>query len=175
MKKALMLIDFQNDFVDGSLGTKEAQNIIPLVAQKVKSYLDKGVFIYFTFDTHYDDYLSTLEGKKLPIPHCIKNTHGHKLHNDIATLLTDYEENKDYAFIEKNHFSCLALIEKVNLDELEIIGICTDICVVSNALLLKAHFPEMSISVDSACCAGVTVEKHLAALEVLKSCHITVN
>ncbi len=174
MKKTLILIDFQNDFIDGSLGTKEAQEIIPLVAQKVKQSLEDNIFIYFTLDSHNNNYLETLEGKNLPIEHCLRNTQGHKLHKDISSLLEGYTENKDYAFIEKDYFSCIELVSKIKSEEVEIIGICTDICVVSNALLLKAHFPEMKIVVDSSCCAGVTVEMHLAALRVLKSCQITV-
>ncbi len=172
--KKLIVIDFQNDFISGSLGTKEAQAIIPLVVEKVKKSLENNIFIYFTLDTHKDDYLQTLEGKNLPVLHCIKNTHGHELCDELKNLLSSYTENEHYAIIEKEYFSSIDLLTKIDTDHIELIGICTDICVVSNALLLKAHFPNILIEVDSKCCAGVTVEKHEAALEILKSCQITV-
>ncbi len=174
MSKSLIVIDFQNDFVDGSLGTKEAQKIIPLVAKKVKNALENNVFVYFTLDTHKEGYLDTLEGKNLPVVHCMKGTHGHELNTEISSLLENYVENKDYKILEKEYFSSTALLENIKDEEVEMIGICTDICVVSNALLLKAHFPNMSITVDSSCCAGVTPQKHEAALEVLKSCQLSV-
>ncbi|MBQ3932040.1 MAG: cysteine hydrolase [Firmicutes bacterium] len=170
MKKLLIVIDMQNDFIDGSLGTKEAEAIVPAVKAKIASYPPKDVIA--TMDTHGPDYLKTQEGRNLPVEHCIKGTDGWKIRPDIAELL-------DKAIIyEKPTFGCEKLAADLKnvkgLKEVEMIGLCTDICVVSNALLIKAALPEIRISVDSACCAGVTPEKHLAALETMRSCQIEV-
>ncbi len=173
MKKLLIVVDMQKDFVDGALGTKEAVAILPRVAERIKAF-DGDIIV--TYDTHYENYLSTNEGKNLPVEHCIKNTDGHKLDKTVKAAL----EGKKYTEIEKITFGSVRLpeivAEKYGDDKLEItlIGLCTDICVVSNALLLKAHFPEADIFVDGSCCAGVTVEKHLAALETMRSCQINV-
>ncbi|MBQ9384222.1 MAG: cysteine hydrolase [Ruminiclostridium sp.] len=173
MKKILVLIDIQKDFVDGALGTKEALAMIPAAAEKILSF-DGEVFA--TFDTHYEDYMQTAEGKKLPVPHCIKATPGHALNADIEAALS----GKHYTAVEKNTFGSVELpdlIQKAANGEafsIEIIGLCTDICVISNALILKAHFPEVPISVDAACCAGVTPELHKAALAAMKSCQIDI-
>ena len=172
MRKLLIVIDMQNDFIDAALGTKEAAAIVEAVKQKIRSYPGKDVIA--TMDTHREDYLNTQEGRNLPVPHCIKGTRGWEIRPDIATLLT---EAKVY---EKPTFGCTRLAadltdlsEKEEL-ELELIGLCTDICVVSNALLLKASMPEVKITVDASCCAGVTPEKHQAALETMRSCQIHV-
>ena len=173
MKKILILIDIQKDFVDGALGTKEALAMIPAAVEKIRSF-DGDIFV--TFDTHYDDYMQTAEGKKLPVPHCIKGTPGHALNADISAALN----GKSYTAVEKNTFGSVELpdlIQKAANGEafsIEIIGLCTDICVISNALILKAHFPEVPISVDAACCAGVTPELHKAALAAMKSCQIDI-
>ena len=173
MKKVLVVVDMQKDFVDGSLGTKEAVAIVPKVAEKIRAF-DGDIFV--TYDTHFENYLETAEGRKLPVEHCIKGTDGWKLDKDVAAAL----EGKAYTPVEKLTFGSVALpgmIEKAAGGEefcVELIGLCTDICVVSNALLIKAAFPEVPIAVDSACCAGVTPEKHEAALETMRSCQIDV-
>ena len=172
----LVVVDMQKDFIDGSLGTEEAQGIVEKVKEKILSYPKE--MVYATLDTHGEDYLSTQEGKRLPVPHCIKGTEGWGLHPALKELiLPDH-------FFEKGSFGSLRLAESMlelfkqqeNIEgaSIELVGLCTDICVVSNALLLKAFLPEVPISVDSSCCAGVTGEKHLAALETLRSCQVEV-
>lgn len=172
MRRILIVIDMQNDFIDAALGTKEAVAIVEAVKDKIRSYPAADVIA--TMDTHGKNYMQTQEGKYLPVPHCIRETEGWQIRPDIADLLT---EAKIY---EKPTFGSTALAadlrdlsEKEEI-ELELVGLCTDICVVSNALLLKAVMPEVKISVDASCCAGVTPEKHLAALETMRSCQIQV-
>ena len=168
--KALLVIDMQNDFIDGSLGTKEAVAIVPNVAEKIKNHEGE---IYLTRDTHPVNYLETQEGKNLPVEHCIEGTPGW----EISPVVMEALAGKKYAIINKPTFGSLTLAETLvqnQVKEAELIGLCTDICVVSNALLIKAMDPEMKLSVDSACCAGVTPEKHLAALETLRSCQVEV-
>lgn len=172
MKKILIVVDMQNDFIDGSLGTKEAQKIVQSVMYKIKQYNTSN--IYATRDTHGADYLSTQEGKNLPVEHCIKGTKGWEIREEIAELL-------DGAIIvDKPSFGSLELAELLYEEnkkeelEIELIGLCTDICVVSNAILLKAKMPEVKISVDASCCAGVTPESHTAALETMKMCQINI-
>jgi nicotinamidase-related amidase len=173
MKRFLVVVDMQNDFVDGALGSEQAAAIVPAAVKKISSF-DGDIFV--TLDTHFEDYLQTSEGKKLPVAHCIKGTNGWRLNKDIKAVL----DEKDFTEVEKNTFGSVnlpGLIKKAAGEEdfsIELIGLCTDICVVSNALLLKASFPEAPISVDSACCAGVTNEKHKAALETMRSCQIDV-
>ncbi|WP_405340251.1 cysteine hydrolase family protein [Ruminococcus sp.] len=173
MKHYLVVVDMQKDFVDGALGTKEAVAIVPDVAKKIADF--KGA-IFVTLDTHFENYMQTAEGRKLPVPHCIKGTEGWALDKTVAAAL----EQKGYTPVEKLTFGSVdlpAMIRKAAGDEdftIELIGLCTDICVVSNALLLKASFPEVEIAVDAACCAGVTPEKHEAALETMRSCQIEV-
>ena len=165
VRKILIVIDMQNDFIDGALGTPEARAIVPDVARKIKSYPQKDVFA--TRDTHPQNYLDTQEGKYLPIPHCIKGTRGWQIRKEIRSLLQN--EN----IFDKLTFGSLLLAEKMSRIaetqdiEIEMVGLCTDICVVSNALLLKAYLPDVKISVDPTCCAGVTPEKHAAALETM--------
>ena len=170
MKKLLIVIDMQNDFIDGALGTPEAEAIVEAVKDKIRSYPPKDVIA--TMDTHGPDYLSTQEGEFLPVVHCIKGTEGWKIRADIAELLTEA------AIYEKPTFGGKRMAEAIRkmkgVEEIELIGVCTDICVVSNALLLKACMPEVRISVDASCCAGVTPEKHLAALETMRSCQIVI-
>lgn len=173
MKKVLVVVDMQNDFVDGALGSKEAVAIVPAVVKKIKDF-DGDIFV--TYDTHFDNYMDTAEGKKLPVPHCIKGTEGWKLNADVMRALSE----KKYTAVEKNTFGSVDLPAKIKKAvgkselKVELIGLCTDICVVSNALIIKANFPETPISVDSACCAGVTPVKHEAALETMRSCQIDV-
>ena len=170
MKKLLIVIDMQNDFIDGSLGTPEAVAIVDAVKDKIRCYPAGDIFA--TMDTHGPDYLFTQEGRNLPVEHCIQGTNGWRIRPDIAELLTEA------AIFEKPTFGSVRMAEAVkeieDLEEIELIGLCTDICVVSNALLLKANLPEVKICVDANCCAGVTPEKHLAALETMRSCQIEV-
>ena len=173
MKKVLVVVDMQKDFVDGALGSTEAAAIVPAVVEKIKGF-DGEIFV--TLDTHYENYMDTAEGKKLPVPHCIKGTGGWELNTDVLNALT----NKNYTPVEKETFGSITLPglirEAVGGDafSIEVIGLCTDICVVSNALILKATFPEAPVYVDASCCAGVTPGKHEAALETMRSCQIEV-
>lgn len=166
--KILIVVDMQNDFIDGVLGTKEAVSIVPNVKKKIEEYKEKGHDIIFTRDTHYDNYLETNEGKHLPYEHCILNTQGWKVRDEL------YDEK--YLHINKESFGYNAWDTCIDagVEDIELVGLCTDICVVSNALILKATFPEANITVDASCCAGVTPEKHMAALETMKSCQINV-
>ena len=173
MEKILVVVDMQNDFVDGALGTQEAVEIVGNVVSKIAGFDGR---ILATLDTHHSDYLNTAEGKKLPVPHCIGGTQGWLLNGKVLYALSE----KDYKTIEKPTFGSTQLVEELRRIreqeeiEVELIGLCTDICVVSNALLLKAHFPEMRISVDASCCAGVTPGTHQAALETMKMCQIDI-
>lgn len=173
MKKVLVVVDMQNDFVDGALGTKEAVGIVENVVSKIKDFDGK---IFATLDTHEDNYMETSEGKKLPVPHCIRMTDGWSLNEKVKLALSD----KDYKTVEKGTFGSTELVNEIqslkDKDEIQIefIGLCTDICVVSNVLLLKAYFPEVKMTVDAGCCAGVTPESHKAALVTMKMCQIDV-
>lgn len=173
MKKFLIVVDMQKDFVDGSLGTKEAQAIVHNVCRKIMSF--EGDIIV-TFDTHSENYLETSEGRKLPVKHCIKGTEGFGLDENVKSAL----EGKGYTAVEKPTFGSVLLPEIIKEKAMgeeftvELIGLCTDICVVSNALLIKANFPEAEISVDSSCCAGVTPDSHNSALNTMRSCQINV-
>lgn len=169
MKKFLVVVDMQNDFIDGSLGTEEAVAIVPNVVKKIKEW-DGDIAV--TFDTHNSNYLNTNEGKHLPVAHCIKYTHGWLLNEDVFNSCSD----KYYAF-DKRTFGSIELARAVKdsqYDYVELVGLCTDICVVSNALLIKAFCPEIDICVDASCCAGVTPETHKAALTTMKMCQIDV-
>ena len=185
MQNVLVVVDMQNDFIDGSLGTPEAVAIVPKVVEKMKN-VDRDTLILLTKDTHKSDYLKTLEGKKLPIEHCIEGTSGWSIHNDISHA-ADYSHyglrysSKDIvkSRIIKNTFGSDKLEElliefKDVIDEVELIGLCTDICVVSNALMARQKLPNTIIKVDASCCAGSTPEKHKAALDIMRSCQIDV-
>lgn len=173
MKRFLIVVDMQKDFVDGALGTKEAVAIVPKVMDKILSFDGK---IFATLDTHASNYMETSEGKKLPVPHCIKGTPGWMLNDEVAAVL----EQKGYSPVEKVTFGSVMLPRLIYQEaagepfSIELIGLCTDICVVSNALMLKANFPEAEISVDSACCAGVSPATHQAALDTMRCCQITI-
>ena len=173
MKRFLVAVDLQKDFVDGALGTPEAQGIIPAAVEKIASFDGE---IFATLDTHGEDYLETAEGRKLPVPHCIEGTPGHALNDRVGAVL----ERRGYTPVVKHTFGAVKLPgllwEAARGEDfsVEFIGLCTDICVVSNVLLVKAHFPEAKISVDARCCAGVTPEKHAAALETMRSCQIDI-
>lgn len=172
MKKALVVIDMQNDFIDGSLGTKEAVEIVPAVEERIKAGLDSGEALFFTMDTHTEDYLTTQEGKNLPVVHCVKGTLGW----EIAPSLKPYLEQAEKVF-EKPTFGSVELAEYLKAEgyeEIQLLGLCTDICVVSNALLIKASIPESTLSVFEKGMAGVTPETHKSALETMKMCQVLV-
>lgn len=174
MSKIMVIVDCQKDFIDGSLGTSEAQAMIPRLVNKIHNEPRDTIFI-FTADTHRDDYMKTREGQMLPVPHCIKDTEGWWID---CRLLNTFDHTP--IVIEKNTFGSEELINFLNIivdenDEIEFVGLCTDICVISNALMAKTRFyNKATISCDATCCAGVTPEKHAAALEVMKSCQIIV-
>ena len=169
MNKLLIVVDMQKDFIDGSLGTKEAAAIVPAVAAKIEQYQTNGDTVVFTLDTHGDNYLNTQEGRNLPVPHCIKGSEGWMLDERLRS----YEGRR----FEKPTFGSLELtkwVSRQNFDAIELIGLCTDICVISNALLIKAALPETPVRVDAHCCAGVTPESHNNALSALRMCQILV-
>ena len=175
--KILVVIDMQNDFIDGALGTPEAQAIVPAVAAKARQYVKRGDPIIYTADTHDADYLNTIEGKKLPVPHCIHGTHGWEINDEVYT---------DAPVIMKDTFGSWELPHYVDnaagggihdfekVEAIEVVGLCTDICVISNVMMLKAWFPNTPIIVDASCCAGVTPESHENALHAMEMCHIEV-
>ncbi len=165
MKRTLIVIDMQNDFIDMALGTKEAVAIVPRVKQKIREYLDRGDEIIYTRDTHDAQYLNTPEGKKLPVPHCIRGTKGWEIADGIYV--------DGCRVIDKPNFGWPHW-QNEQFEQVELVGLCTDICVVSNALILKATFPNITISVDATCCAGVTPESHEAALLTMQMCQIDV-
>ena len=171
MQKILVVVDMQSDFIDGALGTKEAVAILPLVKEKIAAFDGR---VIFTRDTHENNYLQTQEGAKLPVPHCIRGTKGWEIHPELSDLVGD-------DVIDKPTFGSVELQEllyeeneKEPIESIELIGLCTDICVISNAMLLKAALTETEIIVDSALCAGVTPESHNNALAAMRMCQITV-
>lgn len=173
-KRFLIVVDMQNDFITGSLGSDEAKKIVPNVIKEIENFDGR---IIATLDTHDEDYLKSMEGKNLPVQHCVKDTDGWQIEGNVKKAL----EKREYTALTKPTFGSVSLVEMLKKEfdltsdiEIELVGVCTDICVVSNALLLKAYFPDTEISVNSLCCAGVTPEKHEAALETMRSCHIIV-
>lgn len=187
MKKILVVVDMQNDFITGPLGTPEAVSIVDKVVEKIRG--EEWDYIFTTHDMHDEDYLETQEGKKLPVMHCQISDNGWKLNEKIFTeLYYTMISNKKTCWhsTHKDTFGCLQLIDVMNRHvvyrtdisdadiELTLVGVCTDICVISNALLLKAHYPEMKIVVDASCCAGSTPLRHMEALDIMESCQIDV-
>ena len=165
MKKTLIVVDMQNDFIDMALGTAQAVSIVPAVKAKIEEYRKSGAEIIFTRDTHEADYLQTAEGKYLPVEHCIRGTKGWEIADGLyarGERIID-KPNFGWQHWDRESFECV-----------ELIGLCTDICVVSNALRIKADFPEIPVRVDAACCAGVTPESHRAALMTMKMCQIEI-
>lgn len=175
MKDLLIVIDMQNDFINGSLGTKEAEAIVPKVLNKVNAF--HGIVI-FTRDTHTSQYLQTAEGRKLPIEHCIKGTKGWEIHPQLEEarekLGADVFDKITFGSKELAIYLADNLKKLGGISSITLCGLCTDICVISNALLIKAFLPEIPIIVDSACCAGVSPESHLNALEAMKMCQIEI-
>ena len=177
--KVLVVVDMQNDFIAGSLGTPEAVAIVPNVNKKIEAAVENGDIIIYTYDTHHKDYLETREGQKLPVEHCISGSDGWEIPTELKC-----PGYGNYRRVAKNTFGCynlppmireLTLAMLQDITEIELVGLCTDICVVSNALLLKSYFyEECEISVDATCCAGVTPESHEAALKTMEMCQINV-
>lgn len=189
--KVLIVVDMQKDFVDGSLGTKEAQAIVPLVAETIKQMADKNTVCIFTKDTHDDDYTDTQEGKNLPVPHCIRGTAGHSIVNEVfeAYSCKDYKDpwevyplaTTNPLCVEKPTFGSIELQDVLYtmnsmepIEEITLMGLCTGICVMSNAILAKATLPEVPVNVIEDCCACVTPESHKTAIEAMKLCQINI-
>jgi len=182
-KKILIVVDMQNDFVTGSLKNEMAQSIIPKIKDKITKYINDGNLVFFTRDTHTSNYLETFEGKTLPISHCIKDTSGWY----IIPELKDLADNRGI-YIDKKTFGHLRLgycleenyadIGFYNIDgkdvEITLIGVCTGICVISNAIIIKTGYPEANVQVDASCCACITEESHKTALEAMKLVHIDI-
>ncbi len=173
--KKLIVVDMQKDFTYGALRNEEAINVIANVVKKVNEYDGE---VIFTYDTHRENYLETSEGKKLPVVHCVEGTDGWQLVDELEEI----RKSKGLRSFNKPTFGSVALAEalkaendETGIDEIELVGVCTDICVISNAILLKAYMPEVTIKVDGSCCAGVTVESHENALEAMEVCQIDVN
>ena len=182
--KVLIVVDMQNDFIDGSLGTPEAVAIVPNVKRKIEEYKANGDAIVFTRDTHFDDYLETNEGKHLPVMHCIQDTPGWRIRDELvqaaghpwivdkATFGFKYWDRNTIA--KRSDVNGWEWLHLCDASEIELVGLCTDICVVSNALILKSMYSETPITVDASCCAGVTQDSHLAALLTMQMCQINV-
>lgn len=171
MSKVLVVVDMQNDFITGSLGTQEAQAVVPAVAEKIRCRKAEGYEVIVTMDTHGPDYLDTQEGRNLPVEHCIRESTGWQLQEDIAREAGDCRRYEKVTFGSKELARDLA---EERPERIEFVGLCTDICVVSNVLGVKAWLPETPICVDSACCAGVTPQSHQAALDTMASCQVEV-
>jgi len=171
--KVLVVVDMQKDFIDGALGTKEAAAIVPAVVSRIETSRDE--MILFTQDTHGEDYLTTPEGKKLPVPHCIRGSDGWQIDARVAAASGKKIEKN----FEKSVFGSVELVEYLKareseISEIELLGVCTDICVVSNAIMLKNFLPNAEISVNEKCCAGVTPQSHNEAINTMKMCQINI-
>ena len=168
MSKILVVVDMQNDFIDGALGTSEALKIVPYVKEVIKGFDGK---VFFTRDTHFENYMESQEGKNLPVPHCIKGTYGWEIRNELDMLRTTEP-------IDKLTFGSSDLVEVLKsqgeIESITFLGLCTDICVISNVMVTKAFFPEIPLIVDARGCAGVTPESHKRALEAMKVCQVKV-
>lgn len=180
MNKILVVVDMQNDFINGALGTKDAENIVKNVITKIQEYISRNDTIYFTMDTHNENYLESQEGIKLPVKHCIKGTHGWEIQEEIKPLLESFR-NKNEIVFEKNGFGSIELAETIKNNfednentEIELVGLCTDICVITNAILLKTYMSNSKIIVDESCCAGVTAKSHKEALNTMNMCQIDI-
>lgn len=170
MNNILVVVDMQNDFIDGALGTKEAEAIVKPVSDYISGFNGE---VIFTRDTHFDNYMETQEGKKLPVPHCIKSTQGWQIRDELEKYI-----NKDTKIFDKLTFGSVELgkyiADQKDVTSVTLLGLCTDICVISNALLIKAALPEVEINVVERCCAGVSPESHMNALEAMKMCQIKI-
>ncbi len=171
MQDILIVVDMQNDFISGALGTAEAQAIVPKVVEKVKGFTGR---VIFTRDTHFENYLSTQEGRNLPVPHCIKGSDGWQICAELAPLCTEPPVDKPTF----GSYTLAELLATANIREpigsITLVGLCTDICVIANAMVIKAFLPEVTVKVDAACCAGVTPESHKTALDAMHPCQIVI-
>ncbi len=175
MRKLLIVVDMQNDFVTGALRNEDAIAIVPTVAEKIRAAKEAGTEVIFTRDTHFEDYMETEEGRNLPVLHCLKGTEGWEIIDELKAWTEDAKIIDKITFGARELGAYLAEEnEREKIDEVELIGICTDICVISNALLTKAFLPNIPIGVDAACCAGITPQTHKNALEAMKMCQIRV-
>lgn len=191
--KVLIVVDMQKDFVDGSLGTKEAQAIVPLVAETIEQMADPNTVVIFTKDTHHENYMNTLEGKNLPVPHCIKGTAGHSIVDEVFNAYINVIDTYADAYevypitdinpikVDKPTFGSVELQnilfdinDRIGIEEITLMGLCTGICVMSNAILAKATLPEVPVNVIEDCCACVTPESHKTAIEAMKLCQINI-
>lgn len=184
--RVLVVVDVQNDFVTGALGSLSAQSIIPHMRERIRKYADGDTLILFTKDTHNEDYDRTFEGHRLPVKHCVRGTPGWSLVKDISSLADGYSNFLIFSDGEvvrsrvlKETFGSIKLCEilkqyEYDITDITFMGFCTDICVISNVLMARAYLPNTRIIVDASCCAGSTLDKHLAALEIMKSCQIDV-
>ena len=176
MKNILIVVDMQKDFIDGALGTKEAQAIVPAVCARIRACKEAGYTVIATLDTHEENYMDTREGKHLPVPHCIRDTEGWRIRPEILKAM-----GEDAILVDKPTFGSVRLPQIIREKtggeapaEIELLGLCTDICVVSNAMLLKAAFPETDFTVHADCCAGVTPESHATALAAMTTCQMEI-
>lgn len=169
MKKTLIVVDMQNDFIDGALGTQEAEAIVPAVLARMQKAREEGETVICTRDTHGADYLQTQEGRKLPVAHCIQGTKGWEVREELKPFIDETIDKPSFGSVELPKLSAVR-----EADELTLIGLCTDICVISNAMLLKAFYPEKTIRVEAACCAGVTPQSHETALRAMQACQIEI-
>lgn len=175
--KVLVVVDMQNDFIDGALGTKEAVAIVPNVAEKIKGFDGR---VLFTRDTHEENYMETQEGKNLPVPHCICGSEGWQIRPELDALRTgDAIDKPTFGSVNLGHIlkrqdDELKAKGETGIESITLIGLCTDICVISNAMLVKACLPEVPVIVDASCCAGVTPQSHENALEAMKMCQIII-
>ena len=171
MQDILIVVDMQNDFISGALGTAEAQAIVPKVVEQVKGFTGR---VIFTRDTHFENYLSTQEGRNLPVPHCIKGSDGWQICAELAPLCTEPPVDKPTF----GSYTLAELLATANIREpigsITLVGLCTDICVIANAMVIKAFLPEVTVKVDAACCAGVTPESHKTALDAMRPCQIVI-
>lgn len=180
-KNILIVVDMQNDFIDGSLGTPEAKMIVPNVIKKIKSYNNKDSYIIVTRDTHDENYLETEEGKNLPVKHCVQSLPGWCIHDDVYDALLGLDDVFYTFYINKPTFGSFALglkLKELNeifdIENIEVIGLCTDICVISNAIIAKSALPNAHIKVDASCCAGVTPESHNRALDEMRTLQVEI-
>ncbi len=172
MGEILVVVDMQNDFIDGALGTKEAAAIVPAVAERIRAFPGR---VIFTRDTHRENYLSTQEGGRLPVPHCIRGSCGWEIRKELRELAPDSEVIDKPVFGSKDLGQRLLEIDEDEpISRVTLVGLCTDICVISNALLIKSFLPEVTVAVDAACCAGATPESHLNALAAMRACQIDI-
>ena len=168
--RVLVIVDMQNDFIDGALGTAEARAILPALQKKLEEYRRAGDTVLFTRDTHTAEYLSTQEGKNLPVSHCIRGTEGWQIHPSLDTANCRIFDKPAFGSVELGRY----IASLPRLEQVELAGVCTDICVISNAMLVKNRFPELQVIVDAACCAGVMPETHMTALRAMDMCQIEI-